>query len=559
MQTENELSFITKGIYEIYPPTNFFYRIEDLDPLIINNKQKIIGEGRFSTVYLYKHKINGTLFALKKISVKKIIESGNDLSIINREINIHSRLNHENIVKFFSYNKGLNEVNILLEYCPNGAIFELINKEGFDEFQTYKYFSQVVNAVYFLHKNNLVHRDIKPENILLNGDKIKLCDFGWCCETNLNDRKSFCGTFEYMAPEIIKEIPYGKPVDIWALGILLYELYYGVSPFNSNKQNEEQTKEVINNIMQNKLFFNRKSIAYDMKDLIIHMLENDVNRRYTIDEVVAHPWFKKCKNKIKDIDSISINKINNINFDEFETNVTKVTKVVKNPTEYWSTSTSMLHKTKSFSLPINYLSNLESPNKNNFYSNKSLKFYQINQNMNLPKIKRIKNLKNIDMNKSENLIDNNDEEDGFSPFMKNGSINMSVSLNINELPKNNSSFKSNYSSNNSFSNIKTQFKQNLTGNINLYPMDTKSKEIVKGPIKHNNHKSNLINPNRISIVKLKNENINSFPKNTNIKNNQNNQTNSYLPFNMNNSSNNSIINYNFYQINNNRQFNNVFY
>ena len=544
MQTENELSFITKGIYEIYPPTNFFYRIEDLDPLIINNKQKIIGEGRFSTVYLYKHKINGTLFALKKISVKKIIESGNDLSIINREINIHSRLNHENIVKFFSYNKGLNEVNILLEYCPNGAIFELINKEGFDEFQTYKYFSQVVNAVYFLHKNNLVHRDIKPENILLNGDKIKLCDFGWCCETNLNDRKSFCGTFEYMAPEIIKEIPYGKPVDIWALGILLYELYFGVSPFNSKKQNEEQTKEIINNIMQNKLFFNRKSIAYDMKDLIIHMLENDVNRRYTIDEVVAHPWFKKCKNKIKDIDSISINKINNINFDEFETNVTKVTKVVKNPTEYWSTSTSMLHKTKSFSLPINYLSNLESPNKNNFYSNKSLKF---------------KNLKNIDMNKSENVIDNNDEEDGFSPFMKNGSINMSVSLNINELPKNNSSFKSNYSSNNSFSNIKTQFKQNLTGNINLYPMDTKSKEIVKGPIKHNNHKSNLINPNRISIVKLKNENINSFPKNTNIKNNQNNQTNSYLPFNMNNSSNNNIINYNFYQINNNRQFNNVFY
>jgi hypothetical protein len=163
------------------------------------------------------------------------------------------------------------------------------------------------------------------------------------------------------------------------------------------------------------------------------------------------------------------------------------------------------------------------------------------------------------MNKSENVIDNNDEEDGFSPFMKNGSINMSVSLNINELPKNNSSFKSNYSSNNSFSNIKTQFKQNLTGNINLYPMDTKSKEIVKGPIKHNNHKSNLINPNRISIVKLKSENINSFPKNTNIKNNQNNQTNSYLPFNRNNSSNNSIINYNFYQINNNRQFNNIFY
>ena len=541
MQPENELGFITKGIYEIYPPTNFLYRIEDLNPIIINNKQKIIGEGRFSTVYLYKHKVNGTLFALKIISVKKIIESGNDLNIINREINIHSRLNHENIVKFFSYNKGLNEVNILLEYCPNGALFELINKEGFDEFQTYKYFSQVVNAVYFLHKNNLVHRDIKPENILLNGDKIKLCDFGWCCETNLNDRKSFCGTFEYMAPEIIKEIPYGKSVDIWALGILLYELYFGVSPFNSNKQNEEQTQEIINNIMQNKLFFNRKSIAYDMKDLITHMLENDVNKRYTIDEVVSHPWFKKCKNKIKNIDLITINKINNINFDELETNVTKVTKIKKDPKEYYSTSTSLLHKTNSFSFPMNYFSNFENQNKNNFYSNKSLKF---------------KTLKNIDMNKDENIIVNNDEEDGFSPYMKNGSINIDVSLKNNNNPKNISSFNQNYSNSIKISNLKTQFQPNLIRNMNLYPMDNTSKEIIKGPIKQNIFKSNLLNPNRISIVKLKNENISSFPKNSNL---QNNQTKSYLPFNMNNSINGNIINYNFYQINNNRQFNNIFY
>ncbi len=72
-----------------------------------------------------------------------------------------------------------------------------------------------------------------------------------------------------MAPEIIKEMPYGKPVDIWALGILLYELYFGFSPFNSNKENEEQTKDIINKIMQKKLLFNKKTISYDMKDLII--------------------------------------------------------------------------------------------------------------------------------------------------------------------------------------------------------------------------------------------------------------------------------------------------
>ena len=172
-----ELGFITQGTLTPYPPLNPQYRIEDLTPLIVNNKPKIIGEGRFSLVYLFKHKINESLFALKRISIKKIVDSGNDISIIQREINIHSRIKHENIVQFYSYNNSPNEVDILLEYCRNGSIFELIDKNGFDEYKSYKYFTQVVNAVYFLHKNNLVHRDIKPENILLDGDKIKLCDF----------------------------------------------------------------------------------------------------------------------------------------------------------------------------------------------------------------------------------------------------------------------------------------------------------------------------------------------------------------------------------------------
>jgi len=224
-----------------------------------------------------------------------------------------------------------------------------------------------------------------------------------------------------------------------------------------------------------------------------------------------------------------------------ETNVTKVTKIKKDPKEYYSTSTSLLHKTNSFSFQMNSFSNFENQNKNNFYSNKSLKF---------------KTFKNIDMNKDENIIANNDEEDGFSPYMKNGSINIDVSLKNNNNPKNISSFNQNYSNSIKISNLKTQIQPNLIKNMNLYPMDNTSKEIIKGPIKQNIYKSNLLNPNRISIVKLKNENISSFPKNSNL---QNNQTKSYLPFNMNNSSNGNIINYNFYQINNNRQFNNIFY
>ena len=545
-----ELDFITQGILTPYPPLNPQYRIEDLEPLIINSKPKIIGEGRFSLVYLYKHKINESFFALKKISIKKILDSGNDINIIQREINIHSRIKHENIVQFYSYNKSQNEVEILLEYCRNGSIFELIDKNGFDENKTYKYFSQVVNAVYFLHKNNLVHRDIKPENILLDGDKIKLCDFGWCCETNNNNRKSFCGTFEYMAPEIINEIPYGKPVDIWAMGILLYELYFGVSPFNSNKENEEKTKEIINNIMQKKLFFNRKSIAYDMKDLIVHMLEFDVNKRYTIEEVVSHPWFKKCKEKAKNIIINNTNQINN--YDNIETNVTKVTKIIRNPSEIITTSSPLLYSQRTFGQrKIDSQNNKIYLNKSNYYSDKALHFKHIKYN----------SINNIDNN-------NNEEEDGFSPFMKNGSININVSLknNYNEinnqnLKRNNLPLNKNYSnSTRKIFKTKSQLDTNALKNIQFFPMDNISDEYsFKRKIEPKKFSNNL-NPKRISIVKLDNKKIDPIPKDTNnVNNNIYNSQNMPKVFYKGNNINQNIINYNFYQINNNNQFNNIFY
>ena len=546
-----ELGFITEGILTPYPPLNSLYRIEDLNPLIINNKPKIIGEGRFSLVYLYKHKINESLFALKKISIKKILESGNDINIIQREINIHSRIKHENIVQFYSYNMGQNEVDILLEYCRNGSIFELIDKNGFDEYKSYKYFTQVVNAVYFLHKNNLVHRDIKPENILLDGDKIKLCDFGWCCETNNNNRKSFCGTFEYMAPEIINEIPYGKPVDIWALGILLYELYFGVSPFNSNNENEEKTKEIINNIMQKKLFFNRKSIAYDMKDLIAHMLEFDVNKRYTIEEVVSHPWFKKCKEKAKNITINNSNPINN--YDNIETNVTKVTKIIRNPSDNITTFNQLFYRQRTFGhRKIDSQNNSIYLNKSSYFSDKVLNF---------------KYIKHSSFNNIDNNIDN-EEEDGFSPFMKNGSININVSLknNSNEI-KNQNIKRTNLSLNKNYSNstrtlykTKSQLDTNALKNIKFFPMDNISDEyFFKRKIEPVTISNNL-NPKRIFIVKLDNKKIEPIIKNTNnINYNIYNNQNAPKVFYKGNNINQNIINYNFYQINNNNQFNNIFY
>ena len=120
-----------------------------------------------------------------------------------------------------------------MEYAHNGTLFQTIkNKQMQDEKTAFTHFIQAASAVLFLHENNLVHRDLKPENLLVDENNIvKLGDFGWCVELTLGNRVTFCGTYEYMAPEILKEKPYNQGIDIWSLGILLYELLHGFSPF----------------------------------------------------------------------------------------------------------------------------------------------------------------------------------------------------------------------------------------------------------------------------------------------------------------------------------------
>ena len=120
-----------------------------------------------------------------------------------------------------------------MDYSPNGNLYQKLKvAKYFDEKTAYNYFRQTCSAVNFLHSNNLIHRDLKPENLLLDEkNNIKLCDFGWCAELNLGNRVTFCGTFEYMAPEIVNELPYNSSIDIWSLGVLLYELLHGYSPF----------------------------------------------------------------------------------------------------------------------------------------------------------------------------------------------------------------------------------------------------------------------------------------------------------------------------------------
>ena len=299
-QSENlteQYIFITGGDFK--EKTNFDkkYEFQNFTKVIEDIFPKQLGSGSFGRVFLISHNETKKLYALKVIDKRKLLVSYGKLDIIYNEINIHSKLDHENIIKLYNVHEDAENINIIMEYAEHGNLFELLNKQknGFSEYKAFEYFIQVVNAVYYLHNNNIIHRDIKPENILIGDDnKIKLCDFGWAKELTLENRSTFCGTVEYMAPEIVENENYDYGVDIWSLGILLYELLYGHSPFKANN-----TKNVILNIKTHELTYDdtNKNVSNSCKDLIKKLLNNNPQKRYKIKDILEHPFIKKHSEK----------------------------------------------------------------------------------------------------------------------------------------------------------------------------------------------------------------------------------------------------------------------
>ena len=283
----NQFSFISQGIFtdnykydEKYDLNNFSKVYEGIIPVEL-------GSGSFAHVYLVKHNLTQKKYALKIVNKRQILQAYGNCNLIYNEIEIHSKLNHPNIIRLYNVSETEEEIKILLEYAENGNLYDLIQKEkGFSELKAYKYFIQIVNAVYFLHQNNIIHRDIKPENILLcENDLIKLCDFGWAKELTMENRYTFCGTVEYMAPEIVGSEKYDYSVDIWSLGILLYELLMGHSPFRAKKDRNTMIKIKLHN-----LSFKEKSLSSECINLIKGLLESNPSNRLKIKDIFNHPF-----------------------------------------------------------------------------------------------------------------------------------------------------------------------------------------------------------------------------------------------------------------------------
>ena len=287
----------------LFPPPFFNYNEIKYSPLydLINfsliyksdGKPKTLGKGSFGQVFLAKNDIDNKIYAIKHMEKQILFNYFNSLEPIYSEINIQSRINHPNIIKLLFVKETKTGFDLVMEYAPGGTLFNFIIKnKGLSEDFSYNFFIQIVYAIKFLHENKIIHRDIKPENILLfEENTVKLCDFGWAIQT---DKKlppdSFFGTVEYMSPEIINHKSYDKKMDLWTLGILLYELIHSFSPFRPKKK-EFSEDEVIENIRKHDIEF-YTTVSKECKKLIVGLLEYDENKRYTIDDILNSDFVK---------------------------------------------------------------------------------------------------------------------------------------------------------------------------------------------------------------------------------------------------------------------------
>ncbi len=275
----------------------------EINPETIYIKTKMLGSGAFGEVWLAHHKDLDRDFAMKIIKKRK--NRRNDEKEILNEIEILKKLDHPKILKVVDFYSTLKKYYIITEYCHEGELFNEIIKVGkFDEGQAAFIINQILKAITYCHKMNIIHRDIKPENIMItNREKngclqVKLIDFGTAkiFEKGHQENK-YVGSSYYMAPEIIKR-KYDEKCDLWSIGVIMYILLTGRPPFDGNDDDE-----ILENVKKG--VFDKSSYPYPLlssqsKDLIDKLLQYEPKKRISADQAIEHPWFKTAEFKKKD-------------------------------------------------------------------------------------------------------------------------------------------------------------------------------------------------------------------------------------------------------------------
>ncbi|KAG2763905.1 hypothetical protein JG687_00001777 [Phytophthora cactorum] len=260
---------------------------------------RTLGSGTFGRVKLVRHKLTGAAYALKVLNKASVVAYKQQRNVVN-EKSVMTQCNHPFLLKLYTTYKDAARLYLLIEFVQGGELFTYLHSTPSSPGRLPNdharfYASHVLMALEYLHERCIVYRDLKPENLLIDPlGYLKVVDFGFA--KVVDDRTyTLCGTTEYLAPELVLGKGHNRGVDYWALGILIYEMVVGHSPFAGSSQVDQM--QICRNIVKEKVEF-PNWVGSSCRDIISKLLERDPTKRLGLTHggaraIRSHAWFAK--------------------------------------------------------------------------------------------------------------------------------------------------------------------------------------------------------------------------------------------------------------------------
>ena len=268
---------------------------------IYDIKEKL-GSGKFGLIKLGINKKTNQKVAIKIMSKSNM--ANDDLELVRTEIEILKICQHPNIIQLYDVFENINYFYIIMEYCSGGDLFSYLEKRNFrlPENQACKFMHKMCAAIYYIHQYGIAHRDLKPENVLMTSNDenadLRILDFGLSKIIGPDEKCTEpYGTLSYVAPEVLLDIPYGKEVDLWSLGVIAYLMLSGSLPFDDRESEEEIARKTVSEDPPYKGSIWKK-ISNEAKDFIKKLLVKNPEKRMNVKEALQHEWFRKFEGQV---------------------------------------------------------------------------------------------------------------------------------------------------------------------------------------------------------------------------------------------------------------------
>lgn len=253
---------------------------------------RTLGTGSFGRVHLVRSVHNGRYYAIKVLKKEQVVRM-KQIEHTNDERRMLKLVEHPFLIRMWGTFQDSRNLFMVMDYIEGGELFSLLRKsQRFPNPVAKFYAAEVTLALEYLHFHNIIYRDLKPENILLDRNgHIKITDFGFAKEVE-SVTWTLCGTPDYIAPEVIATKPYNKSVDWWSLGILIFEMLAGYTPFYDTTPMKTYEKILLGKVVYPPFFHP------DVVDLLSKLITSDLTRRIGnlqsgSQDIKSHPWFSE--------------------------------------------------------------------------------------------------------------------------------------------------------------------------------------------------------------------------------------------------------------------------